>query len=67
VADITMCAGKGCHIKQTCYRYTATPNQWCQAYWAVEPYRDGKCDMQMKVEVIDEADYPPPDSGFAKL
>ena len=30
--DIAMCFGKGCPIKHSCYRHTATPTEKRQAY-----------------------------------
>lgn len=30
--DISMCNGTDCPIKETCYRYTATPTPHWQAY-----------------------------------
>lgn len=32
MADIAMCGGEHCPIKQKCYRYTATPNQEWQSW-----------------------------------
>lgn len=67
MSDITKCYGKGCPIKDTCYRYLAVGNPFRQAYWVGEVYKDGKCDYHMKVYVVDDAEPPPPDSGFVKL
>lgn len=40
--DITMCDGKGCPLKQNCYRFTAKPNER-QSYFAEAPWeRDGR-------------------------
>ena len=39
-----MCKGKGCPVKNKCYRYTATPDYY-QAWFTVSPYIDGKCDF----------------------
>ena len=44
MADITMCNGMGCNLRDKCYRYTATPNEYRQPYFLNEPIRDGKCD-----------------------
>jgi len=30
--DISMCANEECPLKKGCYRYTATPNPYRQAY-----------------------------------
>jgi hypothetical protein len=42
--DITMCEGLECPLKENCYRYTATPNEHRQSYFAEIPYKDGKCE-----------------------
>lgn len=43
--DITMCVGTDCPQKETCYRYTAKPNEYRQSYFMEAPIKDGKCDM----------------------
>jgi len=30
--DISMCEGKGCDVKNTCYRFTAKPSKFMQSY-----------------------------------
>ena len=30
--DISMCMNKSCPSKDTCYRFTASPNVWRQSY-----------------------------------
>jgi hypothetical protein len=35
--DITMCKGENCTIKNECYRFTATPDKYRQAYFAESP------------------------------
>ena len=37
--DISMCNGKGCEFKDSCYRYTAEPNEWRQTYFSEAPYK----------------------------
>ncbi len=32
MADITMCVGTGCPLRETCYRYMATPNEHRQSF-----------------------------------
>jgi hypothetical protein len=32
VPDISMCAGKGCDRRETCYRFKATPTPGWQSY-----------------------------------
>lgn len=38
MSDITMCAGKNCELKETCYRYKAEVN----------PYRQGWSDFDLE-------------------
>ena len=42
--DITMCDGKGCELKETCYRYTATQSKNMQAYFTETPIKNGECE-----------------------
>jgi hypothetical protein len=42
--DITMCEGKGCELRSTCYRYTAEPSKYRQSYFIEPPIKDGECD-----------------------
>lgn len=37
-----MCNGIGCPLKDTCYRYTATPNEFRQSYFLMTPYDNEK-------------------------
>ncbi len=42
VSDIIKCAGIHCHVRDSCYRYTApqtepTEQRWC-AYYATHPF-----------------------------
>ena len=30
--DISMCGGKGCNVRQSCYRYRAVPSKFMQSY-----------------------------------
>ncbi len=32
MADITMCVGTGCPLRETCYRYMAEPNEYRQSF-----------------------------------
>jgi hypothetical protein len=43
--DISLCPGTDCPQKESCYRYTAKPNEYRQSYFSVAPIKDGKCDM----------------------
>jgi hypothetical protein len=46
MADITMCRGDLCSIKEQCYRFTATPNERQQSYFMVvdEVEKKEECD-----------------------
>ena len=39
MADISMCLGKGCPLRDTCYRHTAKPNEYRQAYFVSAPVK----------------------------
>jgi hypothetical protein len=45
MADITMCSGEGCHMKNKCYRFTAKPDEHWQSWFGTVPIEDGKCEM----------------------
>ena len=46
--DISMCHGKDCPLKESCYRFTATPDKYWQAYFGGAPFeQDGKCPYYM--------------------
>ena len=42
--DITMCKGVGCEAKETCFRYTAKPNEYRQSYFVETPDLNGGCE-----------------------
>jgi hypothetical protein len=42
--DITMCPGTNCPYKESCYRYTAKPNEY-QSYFIEPPFKDDDCKM----------------------
>jgi hypothetical protein len=44
MTDITKCKGDGCHVKGTCYRFTAPKGMW-QSYFMNPPIKDGECEM----------------------
>lgn len=52
MADITMCKGQMCHLKESCYRYKATPNEYMQYYFTFAPISmlTGKCKDYWEVE-----------------
>ena len=45
MADITMCDGKDCPLKETCLRFTSEPNKHRQSYFTHAPYKNGKCEF----------------------
>ena len=48
--DITICKGDNCPIKETCYRFTATPSKWGQSYFVEAPIKEDKtCDYFMEI------------------
>lgn len=47
--DITMCMGKDCPLKETCYRYKAEPSEY-QSYWLEPPYYAGICEHYWEIE-----------------
>jgi hypothetical protein len=45
-----MCSGAECPIKDTCYRFKATPSEWRQSYFSNPPIKeDGTCDYFMEI------------------
>lgn len=49
--DISMCKGGDCPLKETCYRFKATPSDW-QSYFGETPYNEEKkdCDYYWKIK-----------------
>ena len=45
MADISMCYGEDCPLKENCYRYKAIPNEFRQTMFFGSPMKDGKCDQ----------------------
>ena len=47
MADISMCEGNGCPLKEECYRFTAPKNEHWQAVFVFVPYNEElkECDM----------------------
>ena len=43
--DITMCFGGVCPIKESCYRFTAEPNEFRQAYFSTPPFENSTWKM----------------------
>ena len=52
MADITMCSGTNCPLKETCYRYKATPSSW-QSYFSEPPFKDGECEYEYIIDASD--------------
>ena len=44
MADITMCSGDGCTIKESCYRFKALVNEFRQSFFMEVPGKDETCD-----------------------
>jgi len=46
MADIEMCEGVNCPLKEKCYRYLAPVNEYWQAYSTESPYdiETGECE-----------------------
>ena len=42
--DISMCKGKDCPLKETCYRYTAESSDY-QSYFTEVPFENDKCEF----------------------
>lgn len=51
--DISMCEGRGCPHKNQCYRHTAFPSEYRQAYFCDPPYKMDGCDYFWKMEEHD--------------
>lgn len=50
--DITMCEGDGCPKREQCWRYTAEPSLYRQAYFIASPVKDGACEYFWKDETV---------------
>ena len=51
MADITMCRDDKCPQKDKCYRYTAPPNEYRQAYFVYSPKKMDGCPMFWLLEI----------------
>jgi len=49
--DLAMCNGIGCEMKEICYRYRATPNEFRQIYFTESPNNGLECDYYLKFEL----------------
>jgi hypothetical protein len=54
MADITMCSGGGCPMKNNCYRHTATANEYRQSYFCEVPVKEGECEYFSPNEVYEK-------------
>lgn len=50
MADITMCHGDGCKVKNICHRSTAFINLHYQSFFAGSPGKDEKCEYFISTE-----------------
>lgn len=50
--DISMCKGTDCPLKETCYRFTAKPSEYRQAYFLTPPNDGDKCEHYWKDERV---------------
>jgi hypothetical protein len=44
MSDITKCSGQGCPIKEKCFRFTASKNEYGQSYFIGTPGEWNKTD-----------------------
>jgi hypothetical protein len=44
MADITKCTGRGCDLRETCYRFRAMAGMR-QSFFVQSPIKDGECEM----------------------
>ena len=49
MADITMCKGDSCPLKDNCYRYLANASEY-QYYFVEAPYKDKDCEYYWKID-----------------
>ena len=45
-----MCEGKGCDVKETCYRFKATPNKYRQSYIFPSNFKGSACDYYWNLQ-----------------
>lgn len=56
--DISMCLGRDCPKKTSCYRFTAFPSEYRQSYFVGVPYKGEGCDYYWKMEEHDYENRP---------
>ena len=50
MADITMCCGEKCPLKEDCYRYMAKPNLIRQSFFVKSPIQvDDNCEEFLEI------------------
>lgn len=49
MADITMCEGTDCPLKDKCYRYLAPKNPYRQSYFVNAPIKNSNCDYYWEI------------------
>ena len=52
--DITMCKGRMCPLKNTCYRYRAIPSEYRQSYFLNEPNNGDTCEYFYSLKNISQ-------------
>ena len=52
MADISMCRGEGCPLKESCYRHKAKKSEYWQTYFVEVPYENGECKYYWKLEPL---------------
>lgn len=48
--DLTMCKGKNCEIKNSCYRFKAIPDNYLQSYFLISPIKNNGCEYYISNE-----------------
>jgi hypothetical protein len=51
MADITMCRGEGCPMKNTCWRFLAKPDEFRQSYFTSPPNANNHCEHYWKTKI----------------
>lgn len=54
MADITMCTGGICTVKNTCYRANAPANRHYQSFFTEPPGKDANCEYYYKEETLSD-------------
>lgn len=50
MADITMCRGTDCSLKDKCYRHKAPVNEYGQAYFFSSPFDGENCEYYWEIK-----------------